>query len=301
MEYTAQTNFDEDDLDMSFYGENEVDDEATQQADDEDNQDDESSVAAAVDDVEQTNDEQQADDQEDNSPAKQDATPTEEQPAKAPQDEATNREYARKRREAEEQARIAQAKDQARIDAVIEATGGENPYTHKPIASASDVDQFLLMKKIEKEGGDPIVDFPEYSKKQDEAKQAAAQAEAKRDEERQSDIAEFQKKYPDVDLSKLANDTQFDLFCGDRIGKTPLAQLYDSYIAFCDGILARDKAEKKKAQITTAAKKGAAVGSLQNPDGASDELYTREQLQSMSVEEIEKNYEKVEKSMRALK
>lgn len=293
----AETTIDNEDIDLSFYGDEDDDTQSSAENDKADTE--ESNTALAADSVEQTtsdNDNKSAADEKSS-----EEQPAPQQTTKQPQDTEFNREQARRRREAEEKERIATAESKARIAAVIDATGGENPYTHKPIVDASDVDQFLLMKKIEKDGGDPIADFPEYAKKHEQEHAAEAKAEAERVSERASDIEKFRSKYPDVDLQKLANDTQFDLFCGERIGQTPLVDLYESYIAFKKSVENEVQAQEKKTAIAEKAKATAAVGSLKDTTNPSDDgFYTMEQLKSMSDADMENNWDKVQKSLKHL-
>ena len=67
---------------------------------------------------------------------------------KAPkQDKAKNAEMARQRRERERQEEL----KKARIEG-IKSVISTNPYTNKPIEDDSDVEEYLLMKQIEKDG-----------------------------------------------------------------------------------------------------------------------------------------------------
>ena len=88
---------------------------------------------------------------------------------KKTQSNAQNSEYARKRREAERKAELERAKEEARNNAIIEFTNGVNPYTDEEIKDKVDIEKYLAMKEIEKNGGDPIADYHKVqSKKQKE-------------------------------------------------------------------------------------------------------------------------------------
>ena len=85
------------------------------------------------------------------------------QPEKKPQD---NSENARRRREAERQQEL----KKARYDAIKEAVDGINPYTNKPIVDDIDVEEYLQMKEIKKNGGDPLTDFSQHIKEKQRKK-----------------------------------------------------------------------------------------------------------------------------------
>ena len=88
---------------------------------------------------------------------------------KKTQSNAQNSEYARKRREAERKAELERVKEEARNNAIIEFTNGVNPYTDEEIKDKVDIEKYLAMKEIEKNGGDPIADYHKVqSKKQKE-------------------------------------------------------------------------------------------------------------------------------------
>ena len=72
----------------------------------------------------------------------------------------TNADYARERRRAEQK----KALEKARYDAIIEALDGENPYTHEKMEDGADVEEYLTMKEIEKQGKDPITDYHKFLK-----------------------------------------------------------------------------------------------------------------------------------------
>lgn len=216
-----------------------------------------------------------------------------------------NAEFARKRREAEMQDKLAKAAEEARITAIIEAVG-ENPYTKKPIKDAADVDQYLLMRKIVNDGGDPIEDYPEYVKRQNAERAASAKAEAEAGAAKvasaQKDVTDFKAKYPTVDLQELAKDTAFNVFCNGKLGNIPLTDIYEQYKVVQAEIAAKIQKQKEEAAISKKAKENAAVGSLANTDdAAANGLYTLEQLKNMSEDEIEANWDKVLKSKAALK
>lgn len=297
----AETPFTEDDIDTSFFGENE-DEEITPPPEedpenkgaDEDSDDDEGDVAGSPD-QEQTEDGKRK--EEATPKPKQEAEAPAKEEKKAPQSAEVNSEFARRRREAEQQEKIRKAEEDARVKAVIEAVG-INPYTKEPITDAEDVDQYILMKRIEREGGDPVADFPKFVKKQKAERAAEATAEADRVAAQRKDIEDFQAAYPDVKLQDLANDTDFDTFCDGKLGNKPLKDIYASYLAFRAKLMGDGEEKAKQKAISQKAKGNASVGSLANTGGDSnDGLYSLEEIRKMSQDEIEANFEKVQKSM----
>ena len=63
--------------------------------------------------------------------------------------------------------KIKKAEETAREKAIIEVLNGKNPYTNEEIKDHADVEEYLLMKEIEKNGGDPLSDFSKYQKEKD--------------------------------------------------------------------------------------------------------------------------------------
>lgn len=295
----AETPFNEDDIDTSFYGEEDESEELeptkTEDEEPKEPEGDEDDVAGSSENEEQTED-GETEEEETPKPEQEAAAPAKEE-KKAPQSAEVNSEFARRRREAEQQEKIRKAEADARVKAVIEAVG-INPYTKEPITDAEDVDQYLLMKRIEKEGGDPVADFPKFVKKQNAEKAAAATAEADRVSEQRKDIEDFQAAYPDVNLQDLANDTDFDTFCKGKLGNIPLKDIYKDYTDFKAKLVGDGEKRAQQKAVSKKAKESASVGSLANAGGDSDDgLYTLEQVNKMSQDDIDANYSKVKKSL----
>lgn len=294
----AETSFNEEDLDTSFFGEEdeseELDPTDNEEEPSKEPEEDEGDVAGSPD-QEQTEDGKR--EEEETPKPEQEAEAPAKEEKKAPQSAELNSEFARRRREAEQQEKIRKAEEDARVKAVIEAVG-INPYTKEPITDAEDVDQYILMKRIKREGGDPVADFPKFVKKQKAERAAAANVEADRVAAQRKDIEDFQAAYPDVKLQDLANDTDFDTFCDGKLGNKPLKDIYASYLAFRAKLMGDGEEKAKQKAISQKAKGNASVGSLANTGGDSnDGLYSLEEIRKMSQDEIEANFDKVQKSM----
>lgn len=285
---SAQTNEVDDDLDLDFYGEAKDNEDEKQAV-----ENDDTAVAGGDVKQEQTDADKKDDAQAETETVKPTETGESEQPQKQSAEE--NSEFARRRREAERQKEI----EKARVDTIIEVVG-INPYTQKELKDAEDVAQYLLMKKIEKDGGDPVADFPEYAKRQNNERAAAEKAEADRKLSQAEDIKNFKAKYPKVDLQELAKDTDFDEFCDGKLGVKPLTEIYEQYVSFKDRLASRYAKKAEEEAVAKQAKSTAAVGSLASTDEAKSEYYTLEELRNLSDEEAEANLEKVHKSMARL-
>lgn len=204
-------------------------------------------------------------------------------------------EFARRRREYEEREakRMERAVSEARDKAIIDALGGENPYTHKPMSDSSDVRQFLAMKEIEKNGGDPLNDFPEYKLKEEKAAAQAEDQKRRQSEWFDSDRAAFQSRFPDVELSSLISDPSFRSFSLGKIGNVPLAEIYSSYLGMVSEIRKKSDARAAQAVANSMASPGALSGSSAPDSG----FFTVDQVRKMSDAEVKKNYDKIRESM----
>lgn len=109
----------------------------------------------------------------------------------------------------------------------------------------------------------------------------------------QEDIAEFQSAYPNVNVSELMKNADFKGINEGVIGNRPLTECYERYQKYQGKItdVAKDKAAKLLAN------KMASAGSLKgNSSNADDGYYSVEQLKKMSPEQLDDNWEKVQKS-----
>ena len=200
-----------------------------------------------------------------------------------------NREYARKRREAENAKKI----EEARVQTVIETLGGVNPFTNEPMTDATDVEEYRLMKRIEKEGGDPVSDYAKYRKKAD--KEGAQKAEEKATDEAwfANDRASFIKNHPEVNLDELIKDPNFQSYADGKVRRVPLSEIYEGYLKLTKSV--DGKAKDLAAQAL--ANRQASPGSAASSGTADSDFYTAEQVRKMSRKEIHENYEKIRKSM----
>ena len=163
-------------------------------------------------------------------------TPPKEEPK--PNTKEQNSENARRRREAERQREL----QKAREDAIIETLGGKNPYTNEEMKDSTDVQEYLTMKEIEKNGGDPLADFSKFHKAKEKERIAE---ETKRTQEAEwfaKDREEFATKHPEVNIDTLISNKQFQLYASGKVGKMPMTEIYEGFA----GIVAEYEKKSKE-------------------------------------------------------
>lgn len=213
-----------------------------------------------------------------------------------------NAENARRRREQEQAQRIEAASRKARVDAIIDALDGKNPYTGEPMKDAHDVAVYETMKRIERSGGDPVKDFARVSA--DDARKAEA-TRTQADEDRRwyaDDLAAFRKAHPDVNAEELLSDPDFGEYAEEQVkAKIPLSKIYEGYDKLRTKF--REEADRKveeakdgaaQALANARAGVGGKAGSADNLGGV---FFTPEEVNRMTPAEIEKNREAIRKSM----
>lgn len=200
-----------------------------------------------------------------------------------------NAENARRRREAEREAE----KRKLRNETIIDTLGGKNPYTGEDMTDDFDVEEYLLMKDIEKKGGDPVGDYQKVKKQKD---REAAVKQTKADQSQEwynNDRANFEKDYPDVNVSELIADPDFREWADGKIGRKPLSDIYRGFIGF------KSKFDERAKDIAAQklANKNASPGALHNTNPVDNDFFTADQVRAMTREEVHKNYDKIRKSM----
>ena len=158
---------------------------------------------------------------------------------KEPQSDEDNSKYrlARIKAEKEAEKKIEQARKEAyeqglkqgKVDSYI---GRQNPYTGKEIKDNYDVQEYLDMYELDSKGEDPIDGYRELQKQRarDEAeKKIKADEEEKQKQWYADDTKDFVDKYSTEKLQELTKDEDFNLFANGKVGKVPLAQIYEDY------------------------------------------------------------------------
>lgn len=209
---------------------------------------------------------------------------------KTEQTEEKNREQARRRREEERE----KALEKRELDTAIRITGGINPYTNEEIEDKEDLEEFYLMKKIEKDGGDPVADYAKALKAQRKAEKETKEKLSKdvmTKEQAAEDMAKLRAAHPEVTLELLMADQDFLDYAEGKVGIKPLTTIYEGYLKLTGKV---KKVETEEKIIKPS------VGSLSNPAKEEPEFYTKTQLDKFTSEELrqmsDKEFKKVEKS-----
>lgn len=214
---------------------------------------------------------------------------------------AVNAANAERRREAER--RRAEERERIRRETILEVTGGINPYTNEPMTDDTDVQEYLEMREIERQGGEPVGDFAKYHKQFERQRTEEAEKERQLGEQRARLVADreaFTQAHPDVNLTSLLREDAFVNYAAGRLGKDSLSEIYDDYMKkqteakAAEDARVEERARELAAQMVAnaSASPGSAVGAPQTPP----ETFTTDQLKRMSREEIRKNYDKIAKS-----
>lgn len=137
-------------------------------------------------------------------------------------------------------------------------SGKKNEYTGQPIKDEYDLEVYETMRKIEEAGGDPVADFA--SEMAERRRQEAQKANERKETEQkyQTELVEFAKEMPDVDLKVLFNDPKFRTFARGKLGVMSLKEVYADYSTLT--ATAENDAELKAKRIV--AKQKASPGSL---------------------------------------
>ena len=204
-----------------------------------------------------------------------------------------NSENARRRREAERQAELERAKAAVREQTIIETLGGKNPYTNEEMKDHADVEEYLAMREIEKNGGDPISDYSKFHKQKEKEKSEQVKKAEDEKEWYRKDHEAFVTKYPEVNLDNLIKDNAFQKYAGGKVGVVPLTEIYEGFMEI---VSEYEKKTKQMAKQMLANQK-ASPGSLSSTNPTDSGYFTREQVQKMSQKEVHENYDKIRASM----
>lgn len=113
------------------------------------------------------------------------------------------------------------------------------------------------------------------------------------------DQKKFQSKFPDINSDELFSDPIFLEFAEKRVGSDSMVDIYETYLSIRGRIEAKvmEKAEDEFRIRLANAK--ASPGSLTDNTKVSDRLFTFDELKRMSSDSIERNWEKVQKSIKS--
>ena len=113
------------------------------------------------------------------------------------------------------------------------------------------------------------------------------------DEWYEQDSAAFAAAYPDLDVRSLVTDPDFLDYADGKIGRMPMAEVYEGYQRMTHRLHERYRVQNARA---------GSPGSLrQSAEDAEREYYTLAEMQGMSSRFIEQHWDKVQRSLKRLK
>ena len=144
---------------------------------------------------------------------------------------------ARKQAEEEAKKKIEQARKEAYEQGLQQGKvqtylGKQNPYTGETIKDEYDVQEYLSMYELDSKGKDPISGYRELQKqkyREEAEKKVKLDEEVKQKKWFEDDTKDFLDKYSQEKLQELSKDDDFNLFASGKIGKVPLANIYEDY------------------------------------------------------------------------
>ena len=190
----------------------------------------------------------------------------------------------RRIREEKEEALRKRIEEKAYRKGLIEALGGKNPYTGEEMTDDHDIEEYFVMRELEKQGKDPVYDYRQTMK---EKQKADAKAKSDRDKTAQ-EIADFAQAFPDVDLDSLFKDERFLKFAGKRVEREGLMDVYADFVSFTDSINTEAKKEAQVKEQAKIARAKASPGSLTGDGTAATQSYA-----NMSDEAFERKLKAV--------
>lgn len=222
--------------------------------------------------------------------------------SKKPLSKEENAENAARRRREELDAKLKEEHNRT----VIAVLGGVNPFTGKEMTDGHDVEVYERMQRIKQAGGDPVADYASTLAQEKRQAEKAAKEESGADFNSwaQKDAQAFKAANPDVNIRALMEDETFLTIANPLLEKrVPMSEIYKLYKKTQANIDTVNRTAKEKAKEAVAGKlanEKASAGSLKANGNNADGLYTKEQLAAMWPEELERNWEKVERSYDAL-
>lgn len=197
---------------------------------------------------------------------------------------------ARKQAEEEAKKKIEQARKEAYEQGLQQGKvqsyiGKQNPYTGETIKDEYDVQEYLDMYEIDSSGKDPISGYRELQKqkyREEAEKRVKLDEEEKQKKWYEDDTKDFLDKYSQEKLQEISKDEDFNLFASGKIGKVPLANIYEDYQKLIS------KYQRKSVETAKQI-----VANNSTTPGAIEETDTQEiDWNSMSKEQFEKYIQK---------
>ena len=215
---------------------------------------------------------------------------TEEERKKQSNEDNKYARMARLKAEKEAETKIEQARKEAYEQGLEQGkvqsyVGKQNPYTGEIIKDDYDVQEYLAMYELDAKGKDPISGYRELQKekaRQEAETKIKLDEEAKQNQWYKDDAKDFVDKYSQEKLQELSKDEDFNLFANGKVGKVPLAQIYEDY----QKLISKYKKESIETAKRIVANNNATPGAIQ--DGEAQEV----DWDNMSTEQFEKYIQK---------
>ena len=150
------------------------------------------------------------------------------------------------------------------------------------------------MREIEKNGGDPLVDFSKFHKAKAKEKIAEESEKNKQAEWYAKDREDFLSKHPEVNLETLIQDKQFQLFAEGKVGNRPLSEIYEGFA----GLVSEYEKKAKNIAKQTIANSKSSPGALSGTGDNNSGFYSKETVLKMSEKEIKDHYNDILSSMK---
>lgn len=215
---------------------------------------------------------------------------TKEEKPQSEKKDGRSSENAQRRREEKRQKELKAEREKT----IISTLKGKNPYTGEEMKDSADVEEYLAMREIEDNGGDPVNDYSKHLKTKQREIADREKQERQRADWFKSDHEDFVAKHPDVNLDELVNNKQFQLFADGKVGNAPLSKIYEDFMELISPY--DEQVTQKAAQML--ANQKASPGALASTDTGSGRVFTREEVQKMSQKEVHENYDAIRESMK---
>lgn len=176
--------------------------------------------------------------------------------------------------------------------ALKEAVDGVNPYTGKPINDDVDMEMYLEMRELEKQGKDPLTDYAEFVAEKSRKSRKEQTLKKQQEEYATKDIEDFSKSYPDIDVNKLFNDERFNSFADGKLGNKPLREVYNDFLKFESFYEQKAEDDSTEKAVKKYARTQSAMGSMKNPGTPKKKSY-----RDMSDEEFEAELKRVKQQV----
>lgn len=173
--------------------------------------------------------------------------------------------YAKARRTVEKstEKKHKEALDKAYQRGRLEAYKGKlNPFTNTEIKDITDVEIYEDMYKISESGGDPLKDYASYAADRRREEERIRHEEEERQVNAEKEVTDFQKKYPDVNLSELLKDENFKDYAEGK--NKNLIDLYESYNKFTTAFRNKGIETAKKTIANTISSPGSLSAGAEN-------------------------------------